>query len=160
MTAPLRIQRKRTKGWRMPANTVSVTRPGRWGNPWVIDQGAGGNPWRVQRKGCGVMYACATEREAIDAAVEGLRQICSHPANKAYVNRAKAELSGKNLACFCRLCPKHEAAGGKPLNEHCPACEPCHVDPLGQIANSYPVIDSSAPIPASAVVETNAESNP
>jgi hypothetical protein len=31
-----RIQRKRTKGWRMPPNTVSVTRPGRWGNPYTI----------------------------------------------------------------------------------------------------------------------------
>lgn len=30
---PKRIQRKRTKGWRMPENTVNVTRPGKWGNP-------------------------------------------------------------------------------------------------------------------------------
>src|SRR3990167_7719207 len=30
---PKRIQRKRTKGWRMPPNTVNVTRPGPWGNP-------------------------------------------------------------------------------------------------------------------------------
>ena len=28
---PVRVQRKRVKGWRMPENTVSVTRPGRWG---------------------------------------------------------------------------------------------------------------------------------
>ena len=27
-----RIQRKRTKGWRMPENTVYVGRPTRWGN--------------------------------------------------------------------------------------------------------------------------------
>ena len=26
---PKRIQRKRTKGWRMPENAVSITRPGR-----------------------------------------------------------------------------------------------------------------------------------
>ena len=31
---PKRIQRKRTKGWRMPANTVYVGRPGKWGNPY------------------------------------------------------------------------------------------------------------------------------
>lgn len=30
---PCRIQRKRTKGWRMPAGAVSVTRPGNYGNP-------------------------------------------------------------------------------------------------------------------------------
>lgn len=31
-----RIQRKRVKGWRMPENTVSVTRPGRFRNPYKI----------------------------------------------------------------------------------------------------------------------------
>lgn len=29
-----RIQRKRTKGWRMPNNTVYVGRGSRWGNPF------------------------------------------------------------------------------------------------------------------------------
>lgn len=32
---PERIQLRRTKGWRMPANTVKVTRPGKWGNPFT-----------------------------------------------------------------------------------------------------------------------------
>jgi len=31
-----RIQRKRTKGWRMPPNTVYVGRPSKWGNPYVV----------------------------------------------------------------------------------------------------------------------------
>jgi hypothetical protein len=35
--APVRIQRQRTKGWRMPPNTVYVGRPSRWGNPFPID---------------------------------------------------------------------------------------------------------------------------
>ncbi len=33
---PKRIQRKRTKGWRMPANAVYVGRPTKWGNPAEI----------------------------------------------------------------------------------------------------------------------------
>ncbi len=33
---PQRIQRKRLKGLRLPANAVSVTRPGRWGNPFKV----------------------------------------------------------------------------------------------------------------------------
>lgn len=33
---PQRIQRKRTKGWKMPPNTVSVCRPGKWGNPFTF----------------------------------------------------------------------------------------------------------------------------
>ena len=31
---PIRIQRKRTKGWKMPPNTVYVGRPTKWGNPF------------------------------------------------------------------------------------------------------------------------------
>ena len=34
MTHPLRIQRKRKKGFRLPAGTICVTRPGRFGNPF------------------------------------------------------------------------------------------------------------------------------
>ena len=33
---PKRIQRKRTKGWKMPAGAVYVGRPTKWGNPYKI----------------------------------------------------------------------------------------------------------------------------
>ena len=32
MSEPKRIQRKRTKGWRMPKGAVYVGRPTKWGN--------------------------------------------------------------------------------------------------------------------------------
>lgn len=35
-TKPKRIQRKRTKGWSMPPNTVYVGRPTRYGNPYRV----------------------------------------------------------------------------------------------------------------------------
>ena len=35
---PIRIQRKRTKGWRMPPNTVYVGRPTKWGNYVGLDK--------------------------------------------------------------------------------------------------------------------------
>ncbi len=38
---PCRIQRKRTKGWRMPSNTVYVGRPSKWGNPYKAGQPIG-----------------------------------------------------------------------------------------------------------------------
>ena len=41
--SPQRIQRKRTKGWRMPKDAVYVGRPGRWGNPFIADLLNGGN---------------------------------------------------------------------------------------------------------------------
>lgn len=34
---PQRIQRRRTKGWRMPAGALYVGRPTKWGNPFVAE---------------------------------------------------------------------------------------------------------------------------
>lgn len=34
---PRRVQLSRAKGWRMPEKTVSIARPGRWGNPFRVD---------------------------------------------------------------------------------------------------------------------------
>jgi hypothetical protein len=36
MSAPKRIQLRRTKGWRKPEGAVVVARPSRWGNPYRI----------------------------------------------------------------------------------------------------------------------------
>ena len=33
---PVRIQRRRAKGWKMPANTAKVDRTTKWGNPCVV----------------------------------------------------------------------------------------------------------------------------
>ena len=33
---PKGIQRKRTKGWRMPENCVDVSRSSKWGNPFRV----------------------------------------------------------------------------------------------------------------------------
>lgn len=37
ITMPKRIQLKRAKGWRIPANTVIIDRRGKWGNPYKLD---------------------------------------------------------------------------------------------------------------------------
>ena len=34
---PERIQRKRTKGFRLPPGTLCITRPSRFGNPYPLD---------------------------------------------------------------------------------------------------------------------------
>ena len=44
MTRPQRIQRKARPGWRMPANTVYVGRPTKWGNPNTIAHFGGQAP--------------------------------------------------------------------------------------------------------------------
>lgn len=78
MTVPRRIQLRRTKGWRMPANTVRVTRPGPWGN-----------------------YAGDTKQ----AFVEDLASMSN--ADKAFFMDQVPQLRGKNLACWCRTCERH-----------------------------------------------------
>lgn len=103
---PKRIHRKRTKGWKMPKGAVSVTRPGKWGNPFVV------SPTRKPGSRTGVCYfAVQTTEEAVETYREMLKQ------TPAMVVEAIAELGGKDLACFCKL------------------TEPCHADVLLEIAN-------------------------
>lgn len=77
---PRRIQRKRIKGWRMPDNTVSVTRPGRWGNPFPV------SGHRTAAEAVGMFRGALLNGEL--------------PYTVADIQK---ELGGKNLACWCRL---------------------------------------------------------
>jgi hypothetical protein len=72
---PNRIQRKRTKGWRMPPDTVSITRPGRWGNPYPV-------PQFYPETSLALFTLYATNR---------------HRADPGWL----APLVGKHLACWC-----------------------------------------------------------
>lgn len=105
--SPQRIQRKRTKGWRMPENTVYVGRPGKWGNPFTV--GAQGF---VFEDGGAIFYRGAGAR-AVDV-VKLYRQRIAPKLR----NRAREELAGKNLACWC------------------PLDQPCHADVLLEWANT------------------------
>lgn len=82
---PKRIQRKRSKGWRMPPDTVYVGRPGPWGNPFKLIE----NSVSHTREGIVELYAEVLERNETDRA--------------KWVNVHIRELRGKNLACWCRL---------------------------------------------------------
>ena len=119
MTArpPLRIQRRRTRGWRMPAGAVSVARPGPWGNPFVPGQASQVIPGRQveDKRHAAALYAGFA------------------PQQPRLVAAARAELKGKDLACWCRLCELHR--DGLPLGTRCPWCEPCHADTLLELAN-------------------------
>jgi len=83
MSAPIRVQRRRAKGWRMPDNTVYVGRGSKWGNPWRIKDG-------MSAKGCVWRY-----RDALN----GLLPFAKVPS----ITEARTELAGKNLACWCPL---------------------------------------------------------
>lgn len=76
---PIRVQRKRVKGWRMPANTVYVGRPTKYGNPYRV----AGN---------------ATD-EYIKFQIKKYKESLSSILKEEIIK----ELKGKNLACFCPL---------------------------------------------------------
>lgn len=76
---PIRIQRKRTKGWKMPENTIYVGRPTEWGNEWRPKTGR-------TIEDCVRFYAAKYKW-----------------VKKSEIKRVKKELGGKNLACWCPL---------------------------------------------------------
>jgi hypothetical protein len=116
---PIRVQRKRTKGFKLPENTVCVTRGTKWGNPFKI-----GNYYRISPTGW--MTPCE-ESSIKQAANDGIHVYIKDnvDAVELYSKYMKnlmfppdfKELKGKNLACFCAL------------------DKPCHADILLQIAN-------------------------
>lgn len=100
---PQRVQLSRKRGWRKPENTVVVARPSKWGNPFRV--GADG----------------MTRAQAVDH----YRHMITAPGIRGAADRAiiRAELAGKNLACWCPL-----PAPGEP--------DICHASVLLEIANS------------------------
>jgi hypothetical protein len=89
-----RVQLRRTRGWRMPANTVKVDRTTRFGNPFSIED-------------YGRERAVALRRAWITGE-SGNRPIPSKllrdlESRRMEVISALPSLRGKNLACWCPL---------------------------------------------------------
>ena len=124
MSAPKRIQLRRTKGWSMPENTVKVARPTKWGNPYRV----GHATFAPQLVWCQDQYALMPARKQIGSNEMAVRmlEILIHSnvedallvlPNYPSPAEIRAELRGKNLACFC------------------PLDQPCHADVLLELAN-------------------------
>lgn len=78
---PQRIQLRRSKGWRLPAQTVVVARPTRWGNPFRL--GVDGDAAACVRQYHAWLIANGEQgREPSPATV-------------------RAQLAGRDLACWC-----------------------------------------------------------
>lgn len=135
---PQRIQRKSTRGWRMPENTVYVGRGSRFGNPFRIGQP---DPLSVINKTpMDAATCCHYYRQGIEAAAQlGTEHSIYHPNQEmlwwawqmvgddeeqaigvdlaVMIETEIYRLKGKNLACWCSL-------------DH-----PCHADVLLEWAN-------------------------
>lgn len=107
-----RIRRERTKGWKMPPNTISVTRPGKYGNPFFPGCGIGFGGFDGNMHP--VMWPLITSADAKRHFQEHMRFMRRDEPEryKEYV----APLRGKNLACWCKI------------------GEPCHADVLLELA--------------------------
>ena len=95
-TTPVRIQRKRTKGWES-CGARYVGRGARWGNPNRVQKADGG--WSVSHDKGGTTGTFADKAEAHRFAVEAYR---AHLKAHAWlVDEARRELAGRDLMCWC-----------------------------------------------------------
>jgi len=118
---PKRIQRKRAKGWRMPAGAVYAGRPTILGNPFPVD--VYGQQGAVDR------YRAWLEGTLSAGEIAGSSRadVWSDPDRfvslvhlRAWVLKGAdgfAKIRGRDLACWCR------------------PDQPCHVDVLLDLAN-------------------------
>jgi hypothetical protein len=119
-----RIQRKCTKGWRMPENTVYVGLGTKWANPIklvgdmvYIDAG-----YRRKIMDKWVILEQAILKESVILLFKVLFTEMKLEKDLSYWQKHfksldLSELKGKNLACFCK------------------EDEPCHADILLKLAN-------------------------
>lgn len=101
---PKRIQLSRRKGWRMPAGAVKVDRSTAWGNPWKVG-------------------TCSPTLGHVMARGEAVARYAAEMRNPdsllaPIAARARRELRGKDLACWCK------------------PGDPCHADVLLEVANA------------------------
>jgi hypothetical protein len=147
--SPQRIQRQRSKGWRMPEGAVYVGRPTIYGNPFRYRTSYGlarvpaldGSPWeyegRISADGAQHNYhhpdgtvtqhhvRYMTQAETVELYRRALVTPTPHLRIRRMggagwfltVELVRAELAGKDLACWCR------------------PTDPCHADVLLEIAN-------------------------
>jgi hypothetical protein len=114
---PKRIQRKRTKGWRMPEGAVYVGRPTRWGNPFLphvaVETDFATNETAPQ-------FVVDCFREWLGGTGCDWWQGLESAKRRSAVLTGLHELRGRDLACWC------------------PLDQPCHADVLLQLANAEP----------------------
>jgi hypothetical protein len=104
---PKRIQRKRSKGWKMSEGAIYVGRPTVWGNPFRVDDPEFNTDGSVTHNTCILLYELYI-KETIDSITE-------FDAMQEWIIKP---LRGRDLCCWC--------------DEN----EPCHADVLLRLANA------------------------
>jgi len=127
-----RIQRERTKGWRMPEGAVYVGRPSLWGNPWrPFDAHAqsGFDPNMTARDKAAYAvrlyldelqhWGLLTDYDYVvsDARLAAVSKAIEATSAMNMAEYAAIALRGRDLVCWCRL------------------DQPCHADVLLELAS-------------------------
>lgn len=120
MAKPVRLQLSRKKGFDLQAHSLSVNglpavnvaRPTKWGNPWRVG--------KVRCSGASSDYAEEPVHDNATAVRFFAEMLTLDGRNYPAKEEIVAELTGKNLACWC----KPGAA--------------CHADVLLDLANPLP----------------------
>ena len=137
----------RRRKW-MGDNVVRCDRSGLWGNRFkvmpipaepgrfhVVElEGERGGTRQNRNAIKRYIDTIGDKRQALARAVRLHREHFLSPEGRTHRKLARAELRGKDLACWCGLCRKHQK--GRPFNEACADCPPCHCDTLGEWANA------------------------
>ena len=132
---PERIQRRRTKGWRLPETAVIVDRTSRWGNPFVV-----GQRYVSRTAFHDAPYPADSRREigtfehAAWSPCPAWTQVVGEVRDRAHA----VELFRAHVAYNDEDWDPEQirrALGGRDLCCWCPIGEPCHADVLLEIAN-------------------------
>ena len=147
--SPQRIQRKRTKGWRKPDNTIYVGRGSKWGNPFVIGQaqvrtpGLDGSEWEHEGRlhktsGQSHIYVHDSSNESFKASWHQVEDATPEQCVTLYQNYMTGSpeyLGDRNWKPADKTNQIRTELAGKDLMCWCPLDQPCHADVLLEIAN-------------------------
>lgn len=131
MSGPVRIQRKRAKGWKRPEGAVYVGRGSIWGNPFVVGEPSGcafldgGDPTPM-------IPALTLEKslEFYQNVMSGYLCPEMHPHGHQYLAAFRRRIKGASPGEWAR-----SVLRGKTLMCFCPLDQPCHADILLELAN-------------------------
>ena len=103
MSSPIRIQRRRTKGWRKPEGAVYVGRPTRFGNPARLVRAESGLLVQWGTEGGVVGTWPADGHDARRYATELYQSWINQPEQEDTRTLFRALLHGRDLTCWCPL---------------------------------------------------------
>lgn len=125
MTKPQRIQRRRSKGWKMPPGAISCTRPGPWGNPFTpnnigvmlhaISMGLDGEDEHDLKVAAVDVYRLWVTGDKVSEIAFAF--LPTPKIRRPKPKEIQRELRGRDLACWCAI------------------GQPCHATVLLEIAN-------------------------